>query len=288
MDVAQVWIEQPVGALSATANAEAVAMSHEDVIQDESPEMIERLAEALPQRRHMTPPNVQAEKRKSSYEKYSAVILPSLPEEKTPASSPMVTLSRSATQDQLEQGGVNKYGLDSKQIPRSLAVASNSDANLVYFGEAHRSRGMFSSLITVCVDHTDEPLPRIDIGALVNANAHKFMPSPFEVTISIDVMHIAKSTATSISRDTHVFYDTEILAIIHRWKSKSSGLVSTKVWSWQGRRSRCGEKEDHKLQELAKRYGTNLVSLRCIKVRHLAHDSGTYRKLCTNTKSHRN
>jgi hypothetical protein len=130
-------------------------------------------------------------------------------------------------------------------------------------------------LIALCVDHVDEPLPRIDIGAIANADAHRFMPNPCESTITVDVMHIAKSTATSISKDTHVFYDTEILAVIHRYKSKSSGLVSTKVWSWQGKRSRCGEKEDRKLQELAKRYGATLVILQCIKEEYLSHDITT-------------
>jgi hypothetical protein len=86
------------------------------------------------------------------------------------------------------------------------------------------------------------------------------MPNPYESTITIDVMQVVKSTANSISKDTNIFYDTELLAIIHRSKSKSSGLVSTKVWSWQGKRNQRGEKEERKLQDLAKRYGTTLVS----------------------------
>lgn len=118
-----------------------------------------------------------------------------------------------------------------------------------------------TSLTTVYPDYLDEPLPKINITALLNTEAHKFMPNPYESTISTDVMRIAKSTANSISKDTHVFYDTEVLAIIQRSKSISSGLVSTKVWSWQGKRSQYGEKEERKLQELAQRYGTILVSL---------------------------
>lgn len=56
-----------------------------------------------------------------------------------------------------------------------------------------------------------------------------------------------------------MFYDTEVLAIVHRFKSKSSGLVDTRVWSWQGLRSQLAEKGSFKLQELCKRYGSNLV-----------------------------
>jgi hypothetical protein len=116
-----------------------------------------------------------------------------------------------------------------------------------------------------CIDHVDEPLPHINVGALANANAHFFTPDRHQLTISIDVMHVAKSAANSIAKDTNVFYDTEVLAIIHRSKSKSSGLVSTKVWSWQGKRCQCGDQEDRKLQEIAKRYGTTLVGIFCVK-----------------------
>lgn len=69
------------------------------------------------------------------------------------------------------------------------------------------------------------------------------------------------NTATVIPRDTNVFYDTEVLGIIHRSKAISSGLVSTAVWVWRGKRSQAGEREERKLQELAKRYGTVLVSI---------------------------
>jgi hypothetical protein len=99
MDVVQAWNETPVSSPSAPVDVETVAPQHEDM--NEAPEMIEKLAEAIPQRRlHMTPPNGQAEKRKSSYERYSAIILPSLPEEKTPLPTPMNTLTRSGVQDQ--------------------------------------------------------------------------------------------------------------------------------------------------------------------------------------------
>lgn len=56
-----------------------------------------------------------------------------------------------------------------------------------------------------------------------------------------------------------VFYDTEVLAIVHRAKSRSSGLVQTKVWEWVGRKAEFGEKEREKSIELAKRYGTERV-----------------------------
>ena len=65
--------------------------------------------------------------------------------------------------------------------------------------------------------------------------------------------------ATPVNDGAHILYDSDVLAIIHRSKAKSSGLVSTKVWGWFGSRSQTGEKEERKLQELARRYNTSLV-----------------------------
>lgn len=80
-------------------------------------------------------------------------------------------------------------------------------------------------------------------------------------TISVDVMTITGTTASPISQTRMIFYDTEILAIVHRSKSRSSGLVSNVVWGWEGKRATLGEREQRKLQELAKRYGTSAASL---------------------------
>lgn len=110
-------------------------------------------------------------------------------------------------------------------------------------------------------DHNDSPLPDISVDTLLNTRPLKFSPESDTLTISVDVMTIQKTTATTLTKDPNVFYDTEVLAIIYRSKSKSTGLVSTKMWSWQGKRSQLGEKELSKLQELAKRYGTNLVDI---------------------------
>lgn len=242
MDVAQVWSEQH--ALSPTGSTSA-HLQYGSILQDESPEMIEKLTEAIPRSRLITQPNTQAEKRKSSYEKYSAIILPSLPEEKTPAPSPAATLSQSADLTELGESIANKHACQETNLILSPARAPEvATVNLVYFDYVN-----------------NEPLPEVNINAIVNAEASKFLPSPYETTISIDVMRIVKSTAASISKDINIFYDTEVLAIIHRSKSKSSGLVSTKVWSWQGKRSQCGEMEECKLQELAKRYGTTLEAV---------------------------
>lgn len=77
--------------------------------------------------------------------------------------------------------------------------------------------------------------------------------------MSVDVLSIVGSTAGTISNNTSVFYDTEILAVVQRAKVKSSGLVDTKVWGWVGKDAKVGPKEEKALEDLAKRYGTELV-----------------------------
>ena len=87
-------------------------------------------------------------------------------------------------------------------------------------------------------------------------------------------MSIIGTTATALKDDTHIFYESEVLAIVHRYKTKSSGLVGTTVWGWRGKRSQLGEREDRKLKDLARHYGTSVVwpslSFRSVYVRSLA------------------
>ncbi|KIJ67651.1 hypothetical protein HYDPIDRAFT_84915 [Hydnomerulius pinastri MD-312] len=76
-------------------------------------------------------------------------------------------------------------------------------------------------------------------------------------TISVEVMSVIQASTTPIQRDTNIFYDGEVLLIVHRAKSRESGLVATKVWCWRGRKSHYGEREERKIGELARRYGTS-------------------------------
>ena len=86
----------------------------------------------------------------------------------------------------------------------------------------------------------------------------RYQPSSDVTTISVDVMSVTGATATGVKDETSVFYDSEILAIVHRVKAASSGLVETTLWGWQGRRSQVGERERRKLKDMARHYGTNL------------------------------
>jgi hypothetical protein len=67
----------------------------------------------VPRTRHATPPAAQAERRKSNYEKYSAIILPPLKEELTPVSSPAGTLSRGVRASEVDNGANVSLALQS-------------------------------------------------------------------------------------------------------------------------------------------------------------------------------
>jgi hypothetical protein len=95
----------------------------------------------------------------------------------------------------------------------------------------------------------------------------KFVPSTFNAdskihTISVEVLSINDGNVIPVLRDTDIFYDTEALVIVHRAKSRESGLVSTKVWCWHGKKCQFGERGEKKVGELARRYGSALVSIR--------------------------
>lgn len=77
----------------------------------------------------------------------------------------------------------------------------------------------------------------------------------------MEVLAITGNATTPITADIHIFYDVEVRAIVHRFKSKASGLVTTRVFGWRGRQAEVGAAEAKKLGELATRYGTALVSV---------------------------
>ncbi|KAJ7594408.1 hypothetical protein C8J56DRAFT_926702 [Mycena floridula] len=179
---------------------------------------------------------IQSERRRSSYEKYSAIILPPLKEETTPLQSPAVTLSKSA-------GRAVEIPLDTEFIDKRL----------------NESQSQQSSFVHIPLD--DEPLPSVDIKYLLNSVVQNAKPDPDVHSISVEVISITPNANVTVSTDSNVFHDTERLAIVHRTKSKSKGLVATTVWGWRGKQSLGGEKEDRKLQDIARRYGCVLIPL---------------------------
>ena len=129
-------------------------------------------------------------------------------------------------------------------------------------------------------------MPAIDVAALLNSGSSPYSPDAGVQTISVDVMAVVGNTATAVSRDPHIFYDHDVLAVIHRAKVRSTGLVSTKVWGWRGRHSRVGEREEQKLQALSRQYGTKLVRNIVCRLRLVANLAYN-RSLFNNTVSPR-
>ncbi|KAG9221008.1 hypothetical protein CCMSSC00406_0002392 [Pleurotus cornucopiae] len=177
-------------------------------------------------------PPMQAEKRKSSYERYSAITLPPLPEETTPTPTPA--------------GSLIRHVKDSSKTSATSATSNTGD-----------EIKELSSVIEIHSESNDEPLPPVDLAALADRASQATLPTDFQ-TISVDVIAIYGNTSTIITEDPSIFYDSEVLAVIHRFKVKSTGLVSSTVWGWQGKRSQLGDKEHNKLQDFARRYGTAL------------------------------
>jgi hypothetical protein len=80
----------------ATVMDVAQVLSAQSSVSESASESRPSMPLATNQPRNLVPPTVQGEKRKSSQEKYSAIMLPSLEEETTPTVSPVATLSHHA------------------------------------------------------------------------------------------------------------------------------------------------------------------------------------------------
>lgn len=109
-------------------------------------------------------------------------------------------------------------------------------------------------------EHADAPLPKLDVAALLKAERPTaFVPNLDLRTVSVEVMSIVHTSVVPVQRDMNVFYDGEVLVVVHRAKSRESRLVATKVWCWKGKKCHFGEREEKKVGELARRYGTLTV-----------------------------
>ncbi|KAJ8468524.1 hypothetical protein ONZ51_g9590 [Trametes cubensis] len=191
------------------------------------------------------------ERRKSSYEKYSAFVMPPLAEEKTPVPSPAGTLARGTAPISVDVNETEVTKDEEKAETKEMEKAHDVTVAIEAVEVKADTR---PELIHLAFN--DEPLPHVDLDALYRAPRLLYTPDADLNTVSVDVLSIAGNTATTITKDANVFYDAEFLAVVHRAKARSSGLVQTKVWGWQGRRAQIGEREAQKLQELARRYGT--------------------------------
>ena len=113
------------------------------------------------------------------------------------------------------------------------------------------------------VDDDDAFFPSFNIEPLIKPPT-LFSADLKSETVSVDIILVTGTAATVVPQHQAIFYDTELLAIVYRSKSQTTGLVSTTVWAWRGKRCTLGEKENKKLHELGQRYGAAVVRFLCI------------------------
>ncbi|KAF5317005.1 hypothetical protein D9611_003938 [Ephemerocybe angulata] len=242
MEVAQALVEHAVAENASVVPTIASPRPAEERAVAEKPEQLRS-----PTLRHnFTPASV--EKRKSSYDSFAT--LPPLKEEATPAPSPANTLTRSI--GRAAGSGLMQPITESIHAQTKATVKNGDDSGIVR------------------LVHDNTPIPTVDLSIMFNRPV-VVSPVPVDAkTISVEVMSIVGSNSTTLTKDTSVFFESEALAIIHRFKDASSGLVDTYVWGWLGKKSQFGEAEEKKLHELARRYGTMPVIVRqCAEPAHL-------------------
>uniref|UniRef100_D8QC06 Gelsolin-like domain-containing protein n=1 Tax=Schizophyllum commune (strain H4-8 / FGSC 9210) TaxID=578458 RepID=D8QC06_SCHCM len=180
-----------------------------------------------------------AEKRRSQYEaarQSSVMTLPPLKEEATPAPTPVGTMKSPSG----SAGQKNDFDMKAFSAQADTQTKALQEPDLLH------------------VNINDGPLPKINAQTLLQRPPR--LDRQEKQTISVEVLQISGNNATAVpDASANIFYDNEVLAIIHRHKSKKSGLVDTTVWGWKGAKSELGEREEQKLQELAKRYHTEII-----------------------------
>ncbi|KAI6121449.1 hypothetical protein F5141DRAFT_998403, partial [Pisolithus sp. B1] len=210
------------------------------------------------------------EKRKSNYGLSPELAAPAVRDETALLSTPIDALSRAVEVNDVKKSNIPRGlgpGGEDEDIKEDHAdivtesferpTPSTKESGVVRIGQCNRtSKPMVET--NRRLDFMDQLLPEIDVQALLEANSPlPFVPSPDLTTVSIEVMSILHEKVTLIPCDTSILYDTELLVIVHRVRTHKSGLVTTKVWCWQGRKSRCGGREEGKVGKLAARYGTS-------------------------------
>ncbi|KIO15935.1 hypothetical protein M407DRAFT_34438, partial [Tulasnella calospora MUT 4182] len=224
----------------------------------------------------------KAERRRSQlHEKYASMILPPLAEEKTPAPTPVGTVRREASEVKTDDSDAD--------------TATKGDTPPTAEGNGHRKQPsafqMHQALLehkalVQLVDHSpdespaappptslpfseSEPIIRLaiddpsneiepyDLSSISRVEDPLALPAD-AVTISVEVLTVTGNATSPVTTDIHIFYDVEVRAIVHRFKSKASGLVTTRVFGWRGRQAEVGPMEAKKLGELATRFGTSL------------------------------
>ncbi|KAG9018855.1 hypothetical protein FRB90_008968 [Tulasnella sp. 427] len=221
---------------------------------------------------------VKAERRRSQlHEKYASMILPPLAEEKTPAPTPVGTLRREPSEVKTDDSDADAAtptteGTGHRKQPSAFQMhqALLEHKALVQLVD-HSPDGSpaappptslpFSEsepIIRLAIEDASGETEPYDLSSISRAENPIALPDD-ATTISVEVLVVSGNTTTPITTDLHIFYDVEVRAIVHRFKSKASGLVTTRVFGWRGRQAEVGAIEAKKLGDLATRFGTSLL-----------------------------
>lgn len=148
---------------------------------------------------------------------------------------------------------VTRFLKEKESLPIPAQTWSPAAAKMTVSSEGMRD----AALVKVCCTSN----VNVNIAVLLAAhNQPASVPDLDWTTISVKVVNVMQEHALLDEKLKHIFYDSELLIIIHHSKSQKTTLERKTVWRWAGRKSKHGEREESKAAELTKVYGTSAVS----------------------------
>ncbi|KAH8926932.1 hypothetical protein BT69DRAFT_1294437 [Atractiella rhizophila] len=181
------------------------------------------------------------------------------------AATPSPSLSqdipnRSNVKDAVSSWG--KQGSTAPTLPGELMARDDMTAPGGAVLQRQKSKQSFSVQRTVSAQD-DATFKVPPIGRLPTTNIQTFylrrpLPSTdYGTTISTESFAISASTSVPVPHDPATFYESELIAIVHRYKKDT--LANTRVFSWQGLRWHDDGKAKKRLGELAARYRATII-----------------------------
>jgi hypothetical protein len=103
------------------------------------------------------------------------------------------------------------------------------------------------------------PIPPFNLQQAISSNPYTFSFPTNLKRISTDVFNLSNGQATAVPSYPCLVYESELVAVVQRVRNETNGLVLNRVWGWYGKKAQVGPREEGKLAELAKQYGTSVV-----------------------------
>ncbi|PWN19721.1 hypothetical protein BCV69DRAFT_283827 [Microstroma glucosiphilum] len=201
-----------------------------------------------------------------------------------------IMLSRAAsgrTQTQQADQPVSPTKVDVKESIKSWGSTSGRSANetdtksaSARWGQSNSERPSSPTKMSRQIEQRPQPSRHVNlklsesVSSLPSLSAqHKAVlagmsPSARAVadqTVSVETLSLQSdgSTSTIASHEAHILYETETLAVVHRFRSSSSGqTVATKLYARAGHQASSSSQVAQKLSDLARRYSTSVIDAR--------------------------